>query len=104
MTVHLVDFLHVYMTGFGQRVSWEDDASAKPGHHQLTFRDALHTAAGELVLNFLLPNWIKALPHPRLRKIKLATDELRVRSEIFAHSCTLMRRLMNMDSRIICVK
>lgn len=65
-------------SGFGQRVTWEDNANAKPGNHKLTFREALHTTASELVYNFVLPSWVKALPHPRLRKIKLATDELRV--------------------------
>lgn len=62
--------------GFGQRVTWEDNNSSKPGHHQLTFREALHSTASELIYNFILPNWVKALPHPRLRKIRQATSEL----------------------------
>ncbi|KAF5354678.1 hypothetical protein D9756_005393 [Leucocoprinus leucothites] len=63
-------------SGFGQRVTWEDNNSSKPGHHQLTFREALHSTASELIYNFILPNWVKALPHPRLRKIRQATSEL----------------------------
>ncbi|KXN85347.1 Cytochrome P450 3A24, partial [Leucoagaricus sp. SymC.cos] len=63
--------------GFGQRVTWEDNASAKPGHHQLTFREALHTTAGNLIYNFVLPGWIKALPHPKLQMIQTAKRELR---------------------------
>ncbi|KAL9709164.1 hypothetical protein Ac2012v2_007518 [Leucoagaricus gongylophorus] len=62
--------------GFGQKVSWEDDNSLKPGHHQLTFREALHTTAQELLLNSVLPRWIKAIPHPRLKRIRQATSEL----------------------------
>jgi len=63
--------------GFGQRVSWEDNATAKPGNHQLTFRDALSTAASNLILAFLLPDWVKRFPHPKLAKIRLATTELK---------------------------
>ncbi|KAF9451960.1 cytochrome P450 [Macrolepiota fuliginosa MF-IS2] len=64
--------------GFGQKVSWEDNTNEKPGNHKLTFREALHVTASELIFNFVLPNWIKSIPHPRLKKIKLATEELRV--------------------------
>lgn len=63
--------------GFGQRVTWEDSAVA-PGNHKLTFRNALNTAASNLVLNFLLPDWVKRIPHPKLAHLRLANDELKV--------------------------
>jgi len=68
--------------GFGQKASWEDDRSLKPGHHQLTFREALHNTAEDLVLSFALPWWIKAIPHPRLKRIRQATNELGVSIEL----------------------
>ena len=64
--------------GFGQKVTWEDDNSLKPGHHQLTFREALHTTTQNLLLNVALPWWIKAIPYPRLKRIRQATSELGV--------------------------
>jgi len=64
--------------GFGQKISWEDDRSLKPGCHQLTFREALHTTTEDIVLNIALPWWMKAIPHPRLKRIRQATNELRV--------------------------
>jgi len=64
--------------GFGQKVSWEDDGSLKPGHHQLTFREALHTTATDLILNVGLPWWIKAIPHPRFKRTRQAASELGV--------------------------
>ncbi|KAL9714733.1 hypothetical protein Ac2012v2_001392 [Leucoagaricus gongylophorus] len=75
---HAVDVTlpQMEILGFGQKVTWEDDNSLKPGHHQLTFREALHTTTQNLLLNVALPWWIKAIPHPRLKRIRQATSEL----------------------------
>ncbi|XP_006461186.1 hypothetical protein AGABI2DRAFT_150975 [Agaricus bisporus var. bisporus H97] len=61
--------------GFGQTVSWEDNANAKSKNHLLTFREALHTTASNLVYNSVFPDWVKSL-HPGLRKVLLAKNEL----------------------------
>lgn len=63
--------------GFGQTVSWEDNANAKSKNHLLTFREALHTTASNLVYNSVFPDWVKSL-HPGLRKVLLAKNELEV--------------------------
>ncbi|KAG0693434.1 cytochrome P450 [Suillus ampliporus] len=60
--------------GFGRTISWKEDAMVPLGH-KLTFKDALHTVAQNLIIKTLIPRWAMGLTK-RFRHIRLAFDEL----------------------------
>jgi cytochrome P450 len=61
--------------GFGRRVTWTSDVIVPPGH-QMTFKDALRTFAGDLILKLILPNWAMNLT-ARTRRVTHAFNELK---------------------------
>ena len=63
--------------GFGRRITWSSDLIVPPGH-QMTFKDALHTLASNLLLKMGgAPSWAMNLTG-RTRRVNLAFDELKV--------------------------
>ncbi|KAJ3514323.1 hypothetical protein NLJ89_g2441 [Agrocybe chaxingu] len=62
------------VAGFGRNVSWKEDVVIPPGH-QMTFKDALHIVTTDIFVKLIVPDWAMRLT-PRLRRAKLAFDEL----------------------------
>ena len=62
--------------GFGHRVRSADDHVIPTGH-QMTFKDSLHTVSTSVVARLIFPKWAMIFT-ARLRKIRLAFDELEV--------------------------
>jgi len=60
--------------GFGVSLPWNTESGALSGH--LSMRDALQITADEAILRSALPGWAYGLPFQRLRRIKLAHDNL----------------------------
>jgi hypothetical protein len=80
--------------GFGRRVTYTRDLAIPPGH-QMTFKDALHTIATNLILKIGAPNWTKNLTK-HTRKVDLAFMELKVcyfkSSQLcMPHPCAMLR-------------
>ncbi|KAF8587184.1 cytochrome P450 [Ramaria rubella] len=79
---HVVDItlplalLIISIAGFGRRVSWAEDKQIPPGH-QMSFKDALHSASTYLSLKLIIPNWVYRFSK-FLRHVQLANDELQM--------------------------
>ena len=63
--------------GFGRSVSWKEDGAIIPPGHKMTYKDALHITTNDFLLKVVVPGWALSLT-PRLRKVKLAFEELHV--------------------------
>ncbi|KDR79850.1 hypothetical protein GALMADRAFT_241949 [Galerina marginata CBS 339.88] len=63
------------VAGFGRKLSWHDDV-AIPSGHQMTFKDSLHIASLDIFYKAFLPKRALESGPARLRKVKLAFDEL----------------------------
>ena len=79
-------FIHIFFSileipdpilGFGRSVSWKKDGAIIPPGHKMTYNDALHVSANDFILKVAVPGWALGLT-PRLRKVKLAFEELEV--------------------------
>jgi hypothetical protein len=66
----------MHQTGFGQKISWEEDKVIPIGH-TMSFKDALHVVSTDVFLKLVFPNWAMGLT-PRLRRIRAAFEELEV--------------------------
>ena len=62
--------------GFGHRIRSADD-HVIPAGHQMTFRDSLHTVSTDVGARLIFPKWAMIFT-ARLRKVRLAFDELEV--------------------------
>ncbi|EAU86315.2 614/534 cytochrome P450 [Coprinopsis cinerea okayama7 len=60
--------------GFGRKISWKEEDNCPPGH-AMSFKQALHIAAENIVVRAAFPGFIRKLV-PSLRKINLAYEEL----------------------------
>ena len=58
-------------------MSWKEDGTIIPSGHTMTYKDALHVVTNDFILKLVVPGWALALT-PRLRKVKLAFEELHV--------------------------
>ena len=66
-------------SGFGRSVSWKEDADTViPPGHSMTYHDALHIVASDFIIKLIVPSWALGLT-ARMRKVKLAFEELHVR-------------------------
>ena len=74
----LFSFLEIpdQILGFGRSVSWKKDGAIPPGH-TMTYNDALHVTTNDFIFKVAVPGWALGLT-PRLRKVKLAFEELQV--------------------------
>ncbi|PPQ89474.1 hypothetical protein CVT25_012000 [Psilocybe cyanescens] len=66
------------VAGFGKTMSWHDDDRGIPAGHRISFKDSVHTASVDITMKLLFPNWLLKYGTPRLRKVKLAYEELGV--------------------------
>ena len=71
------------MTGFGQQMSWHQEDIIAKGH-QMSMRDALHIVSVGTLEKVMLPGWSLNLTK-HLQSIKIAYEELQVRTEIAIH-------------------
>lgn len=62
---------------FGQRMPWNGDSNAPPGH-SLTFKDALYEVSHRLLLRILFPPWVLRFGTAKMRRFARAYDELGV--------------------------
>lgn len=81
------DDLSNHPLGFGRKVNWTDDL-AIPAGHQMTFKDALHLVSTDVFLKLIVPTWAMGWT-ARLRRVRLAFEELEVMQVIFDISCLL---------------
>lgn len=65
---------------FGQRMSWNEDNIAPPGH-SLTFKDALYEVSHRLLLRILFPPWALRFGTAKMRRFARAYDELGVSAQ-----------------------
>jgi len=73
-------------TAFGRDVSWKEDTSMPPGH-EMSYKDALHTATTNSLLKIIVPDWAMGLTKT-LRDTKQAYDEIYVSLSYLAHVLT----------------
>ena len=69
--------IHDPILGFGKSVSWKKDGAVIPPGHKMTYNDALHITSNNFILKVAVPGWALSLTS-RLRKVKLAFEELQV--------------------------
>ncbi|TFY50337.1 hypothetical protein EVG20_g11578, partial [Dentipellis fragilis] len=80
-------------TGFGRRLSWEEDSNVPPGY-MMPFKDALHTVSSELKLMSLMPKWASGLT-VRTRRRAQAFKEL----EMYMHDIIHNRKSIKGEER-----
>ena len=64
------------MSGFGQKMSWNEDTIILKGH-QMSMNEALHIVSAGTFIRLLLPDWILNRTK-RLKSIRVAFEELQV--------------------------
>ena len=60
----------------------------------MTFKNALHTASVNIVLKLLTPDWVPGITK-RLRRVRLAFHELKVRATILLIVYTVINQESN---------
>lgn len=66
----------IVFSGFGRRVSWEDDDTI-PAGHTMTFKGALHVQSKDFYIPLILPKWAMGITK-RTRAAGRSVEELKV--------------------------
>jgi len=69
----------------------------------MTFKDAIHTASANIVLKLLAPDWAPGITE-RLRRVRLAFHELKVRATILLIAYTVINQDSTHYPSVICPK
>ena len=69
------------MIAFGRSISWIENEAVPPGH-KMSFKEAMVCASTNVPLYFSTPDWVPGISE-KLRRVRVAFDELEVRTEYY---------------------
>ena len=74
----------VTVTGFGMKMTMTEQHDTPPPGHQLNFLEALQVASEDVSLRLIIGDWCPNFTN-RIRRVRLAFDELKVSIHLCSH-------------------